>query len=113
LRNWVESQCTWLSYSSGNNWQSAGCYGANDREATAIGSISLIAGGSGGENTITLDAAMVQEWVKGTIPNYGMVFQYDAQLNDQHVFASSDNATASYRPKLVIEWELPSGVSGV
>ena len=41
-RAWVEGECTWAIYSTGNNWGTAGCANTtNDREATDVGSASI------------------------------------------------------------------------
>ena len=108
LRAWTEAGVTWNKYDGTNNWGTAGARNTStDRESSSIGSISLSATEANGEKTITLDAAKIQGMVSGTFTNNGFICDMPAtQENDQHVFASSDNATAESRPKLVIEYLL-------
>lgn len=58
-----------------------------------------------GWNNITL-TAMVQAWVNGTNPNYGVYVDHDVESGtDRKIFHSSEYATdTSRRPKLVIEY---------
>ncbi len=39
-RDWVESQATWNEYASGNNWQTSGAQGTNDRGTIVLGTIT-------------------------------------------------------------------------
>lgn len=105
LRNWVEAQATWNVYSTGNNWGTAGCSNtASDYVNTDLGNVSVSATGS---YDITFNAsglAIVQGWIDGSIANYGLLLKHTIETGDQNDYASSDNATASYRPKLVLNW---------
>lgn len=112
LRNWVEAQVTFNSYSTGNNWATAGCGNATDR----VDSISAV---------LTLDAAAaegfvdwtgaglvadVQAWVDGSASNYGWLFtaplaEYQGTSPYGYsLFCSSDNAYTDRRPKIVITY---------
>jgi len=108
LRAWTEGGATWNKYDGANNWGTAGARNTStDRESSSIGSISLSATEANGEKTISLDASKIQEIVSGSFTNNGFICDMPAaQVNDQHIFASSDNATAGYRPKLVVEYLL-------
>jgi hypothetical protein len=44
-RNWVDAQVTWNAYSTGNNWQTAGCRGLLDKSADVMGTLSMTAVG--------------------------------------------------------------------
>lgn len=102
-RAWVEDQSTWNIYSTGNNWDTAGGFGANDCEQTDIGSLAFSA-----SETLSvfkdwsLTPSAVQGWISGAFANNGTLGMMDTELNDGYQFASSDSATAAQRPKLVV-----------
>lgn len=114
LRNFVENQATWNSYSTGNSWGTAGARNSTtDYYSVALGSIAQSTSEANGAKDITLNAAELQKMNSGIYNNYGFVIflPYNAS-GTYHVYASSNNATSSYRPKIVVEWELGGG-SGV
>ena len=107
-RAWTEAGATWNKYDGASSWQTAGGLGANDCEATDIGGVSVAA--SPANNTaydITLTAAKVQEWVSGAFANNGFLLKVATETDDQLCYDSSTNATASYRPKLVVTYTVP------
>ena len=111
-RVWVHSEATWNIYSSGNNWQTAGGFGANDCEQTDIGSVSIASNQTLNTGVdITLSASAIQEIIDGIWTNNGFLLKVDTESDDMFVYASSVHATASYRPKLVVEYTVP--VNGV
>lgn len=98
-QNWVEAQATWNVYSTGNNWQTAGAIGANDIDATAIGSAAVPASMSPGDTlSIGIDPAVVQDWLDGVLSNYGVLLKVDTESNDLFSYYDSENATPSNRP---------------
>jgi hypothetical protein len=111
-RAWVENQATWNVYSTGNNWQTAGCEGANDREATPIGSQAFANSGSPITVTVTLDAAglsLVKEMINGTFANNGFLLHFDTEVNDWVAFYSSYDSTAGNRPLCTLTGNSGSG----
>lgn len=109
-RDWVESQATWNQYSTGNNWQTAGGFGANDAEQTDVGSRSFSASESNGEKQFTLTPGGIQGMITGGgFTNRGWLIKVDTENADQYRFRSSDYTTASERPKIVIVYSLPTG----
>lgn len=108
----VEAQATWNIYSTGNNWQTAGASGANDREAADIGSVSITHNPPiGTEYQITLAAAKIQEMIEdGVFTNNGFILQVDTENADLIYYDSSDGVTAGERPKLVIVYTSPAFV---
>jgi hypothetical protein len=108
-QNWVETQSTWNIYSTGNNWQTPGASGANDRESTEIGSVALTDSQSVGDRIdIDLDPALIQEMITGgSFTNNGFLLQMDTEVDDRYNFRSSDHATSGERPQLVIEYTVP------
>ncbi len=105
-RAWVESKATWLIYSTGNNWQTAGGFGADDCEQTDIGYRNMTATETLNEFkdfTLTPTTKLALDF------GNGWMIKADTEVNDAYGFASSDHATAAYRPTLVVEYTLAVG----
>lgn len=103
-RPWIETQATWNDYATGSAWQTAGAAGANDREATAIGSASIAHNAAGGTEIIfPLNAASVQDWIDGDFTNNGVLIQADTESDDLWVFHTGDFVQPpNYAPALAI-----------
>lgn len=101
LRAWTEAGATWLTCDGTNNWGTAGAKNTtSDREASSIGSATYTCYQAFSMN---LDAAKVQEWVSGSFANNGLLLL--ASVYTWRIgMASSDNATPSYRPNLVVAY---------
>ncbi len=120
-RDWVESEATWNIYSTGNNWQVAGCGGANDVEAADIGSTSIgDSPGAGDQIDFELDGALSDyaeiEAMVGTGPaftNNGFLIKTDTEDADEIQFDSSSSVTAGERPRLAITYTPPTGGSKI
>lgn len=110
LRAWVEAEATWNIWSTGNNWTTAGAgSGGDDYNVTAMGSFTATnEAATGTQYTVTLTSSVVQGWIDGSLTNNGMVFRTANELNDRYTFGSSDNSTASRRPKLVVDFDQPT-----
>ena len=111
IRNWVETQATWNIAQTGVSWGSAG--GANttsDINGTAIGSKDMTTTEAVGFKSFGLTVATVQGWINGTILNYGMHLKNTTEADESASwsFASSNNADTSIRPKLTVNYTLPS-----
>jgi len=105
-----ETQATWNIRAAGSNWQTAGASGTNDRESADIGSAQILSNEPfNTEKQIALTPAMIEELVEGTFTNNGFLLVADTELNDGFTYKSSDHATSSQRPKLVIQYTVPSG----
>lgn len=112
-RNWGNTTATWSRYDGINFWSTVGARGiGTDRESTSISS-RIMYQTYLGEVEWVLTNSLVQEWINGTKTNYGVVLDYSTfpTGQDQYRFATSNHATASYRPKIIIEYTLPSGGS--
>lgn len=108
-RAWVRDQVLWNTYSTGNSWQTAGGFGVNDCEQSAIASRSI--GASGEQQWTNFDLTLLREMC-GASPvwaNNGWLHKSAAESNDHMTFRSSSYATAGERPKMVIEYALASG----
>lgn len=105
----VESEATWNSSAVGVSWQSAGASGPEDRETAAIGSVSILNNEPlNVEIQIILSPAGIQELVNGSFANNGMIIMADVEENDRFNYKTSDSPAASQRPKLVIQYTIPS-----
>lgn len=97
---------SWNKYDIAGNlsWQTAGAKGANDAEATDIGSFA--AGTSSTLNAaidVTLTPSAVQEWISGAFTNNGLLIYPDTNSDDAVSFYSSDYTTDPlFRPKLTV-----------
>jgi len=109
LRNVVFNQATWNIFSTGNNWGTAGCSNnTTDYEGgVLLGSQSQPASptlNSADSFQMTLDATEIQKFFDGTYTNNGIILFVDTQTNDLIQYASTDNATVAYRPKLTVTY---------
>lgn len=103
VADWTENGLTYDDYKAATSWPgSAGCNtSGTDYEAGSLGSES----GPVNKNsavTISLSTARVGGWFGATNTNYGLVLMLDSGSASVY---SSDHGTASYRPKLSIEYE--------
>lgn len=101
LRSWEQLQATWNNALSASAWATAGAQGAADRDSLMLCTISAPATGPLTVNLNVDGVAMVQSWIDGSAPNYGMVIA-DSATSDGADFDSSESANAMNRPKLEI-----------
>jgi Disaggregatase related repeat. len=108
LRDWVEMEATWNIWSTGNNWTTAGCGGnGTDADLTTAWATRTFSSSESGEVYWTFSAtgiAELQKIISGTYTNYGWLIKADTETDDAYSFWSSDYATSTDRPKLVIEY---------
>lgn len=106
LRDWVESEVTWNSFSTGNAWDEAGCAGSNDRSDSAEASVYFATGTAEGTYSLILDiTSLVQKWFAGTAEEYGVLLKSDNEAAGEYVTASdSETAGATRRPYLEISY---------
>jgi hypothetical protein len=90
---------TWLQYASGSAWEVAGAKGSLDRGAQ-VGSVSP---STTGQRTFTVAAAEVQRWLDNPASNQGIIIA-NATNNDGVDFSSSEEAGASLRPTLSVNY---------
>ncbi|MBC7257980.1 MAG: DNRLRE domain-containing protein [Chloroflexi bacterium] len=107
VRSWTESGATWNRATSSTYWGLAGCNSTEppnqDRSATATDmqqpppSITNV--------WVSLDVTdIVRNWVAAPTTNLGLLLRDAGGNSVGYTFASSENANASIRPKLVIEY---------
>ena len=110
-RNWVELGATYTAYATDLSWTTNACDGAGTDRASVANFTGTIPA-STGAFTISTGAGIVSDittWITGT-PNYGWLIKADTETSGvvASAIASSDHATASYRPKLTVTWEMGS-----
>lgn len=111
LRAWVEDQATWNIAATGTNWGTAGASNTStDRETSSIGSVACATSDAQySTKDITLTASKIQEMITGgAFTNNGFLLQMDTEVDDLYLFCTSNNATASRRPKFVIDYTPPA-----
>jgi hypothetical protein len=95
---------TWERYDTTNSWQTLGGTGANDIDTSSIGSRAFTAAETLNEfKDFPLTAAVKEDLDLGN----GWLIGFDGSAaagNNRYLFASSDNATAANRPKLVVDY---------
>ena len=106
-RAWVESEATWNIYSTGNSWQTAGGFGADDCEQSDIGNRAM----SDSEASEFKDWSLSPTTKAGLDLGNGWLIKADTESDDAYRFYSSDYGTAANRPKLVIVYTVPRVVS--
>ncbi|MDH3511387.1 MAG: DNRLRE domain-containing protein [Gammaproteobacteria bacterium] len=105
-RDWQESEATWNQYAAGAPWSIPGGLGTDDRGTDVLGQVTANATGT---QTTLLNAdgiALVQDWVDGTLPNYGFILS-DTSSGDGLDFWSSEAITPTNRPRLSVEFQNP------
>jgi len=110
LRPWVETQTTWNRADATTTWGLAGAESTTwDREA--IASATKSAYGSPANWTVLDITGLVQRWVNGSLPNYGVKIQKVGGTATNILFTTRE--AASNRPQLVVNWviSLPMGTA--
>jgi len=109
LANWVEAEATWNNYKTGTAWP--GSAGAStdgtDRVASASATTSVAQTGYPKDIDFTGLASDVDGFVGGSLNNYGWLIASESVENsganiELNNLSLSEDATASYRPKLVV-----------
>lgn len=103
LRDVVVAQATWNIWKTSNNWATAGASNSSSDYdgAVELGNVALSATPTlNVPIPVTLSASELQKLFDGTYVNNGIILFVDTQTNDQVRFASTDHATAGYRPTI-------------
>jgi hypothetical protein len=102
-RNWSPAQVNWSEYANGSPWMSAGAMGGADRGSTSLGVVTF---NSTGSYSIAFNEAgltLVQNWIDNPSTNYGIIL-FGGSSDAVFIFASSENASSSSRPRLQIQY---------
>lgn len=116
LRNWVETELTWVRWSVGNNWTTGGCGGAGtDYDSSVVhASTSFSATESvGTAKDFTLNTTELKKMIDGTYTNYGWRFAAQTESNDGYEFYDSSDGTSTNRPKMVIVYTVVAAAGQV
>lgn len=102
-RDWVTSEVTWNSYSSGNSWGTAGATGSDDIYALESDAVTV----TSAEpvplyKEWSIPADHVQAWIDGDINNYGWLLKMDTESDDAYYGRAANDAT--YPLELFIEY---------
>jgi Calx-beta domain len=105
------AQATWNNRATGTPWQTAGASGASDVDPTVIATGTLPATAS---TVVTVSSTaftnLVQDWISGATPNYGILMQVDAGTvvaGGQYDIASGERSTDNQRPYLTVTYDVP------
>ena len=108
-RAWVESQATWNEYATGSSWQEPGGFGADDCDATVIGSRTFTVPETAGYRDFVLTPMTKADLDFG---NGWLLKAADEVTRDEdRGFRTSDYYTTAYCPRLVIEYIAGTGVT--
>lgn len=102
LTNWVESQAIWQRPATGTSWATTGMRSGTDYVSSVAASST--AGYSPVNVWTTFDLKnLVQSWVNGTSPNYGVVLR-SGNGPRPYIYSSEYLNDLSLRPKLTITY---------
>lgn len=107
--SWTEATVTWNTTDGSTSWQTAGCGGANDREATDIGTFNVASGDSASYYSVTLTPGStgVQGWIDGTLTNNGILVKVATETDDFHSLSDRSGHNTANKPELVITYTAP------
>lgn len=98
-------QVTWNERQTGVSWATAGAFTSTDVDTAASGSAANVAINTWAEFTGAGVIALVEGWINGTYPNYGLLLKRSPETSDAttNEFASS-NAGDGLRPYLTVDY---------
>lgn len=102
-RNWTSAGVTWNKYDGTNDWTSAGASDTNNdifSDADLTGLYTLPNPAVAGYIDLDLPTRHINNWLNGSVTNYGFLISTSVQSDDLHVFNSSDAGSNS--PELVL-----------
>ncbi len=98
ISDWQEIQANWSHRTTGNLWDSIG--GDYLQELDSV----YFENESGNYYNFSITTA-TRGWVNGTYENYGIIiFSNDSEAGNLTYLSSSNSATASQRPKIIIDY---------
>lgn len=101
---------TFASYdgNTANTWGTAGAANtSSDRYNTNLWGAGSTSFSTTGSKTIALNndgLAVVQGWVDGSLPNYGLTIQNYTTGSTDVQFSTKENSTTANRPKLILDY---------
>jgi hypothetical protein len=123
-RDWLEGTgagsatgdgATWLTYNGTSSWGTDGAANiSTDRFDTNLWGAGSTTFSTTGIKTVALNSdgmAVVQGWISGSQPNYGLTIQNYSTGSTDVQFSSNNYATEANRPTLVVTYSLSGGTS--
>lgn len=109
-REWGESTATYNSYDGTNNWTTAGAANAtSDRYNINLWSDGFNTTGDVTKELNTEGLAVIQAWLDGSKPNYGLTVQnYSGSDQDYWIVASKENTSGYTKPTLNLTYCIAS-----
>ena len=112
-QDWSEGSGDWWNPGDGVSWDTADgstawSWSDNHRSARPVATTQVDPAFSGPHSWEI--RSLVQQWVSGETPNFGLVLKGDERITGAG-FYSSDYSTASKRPRLSISYSCECGVS--
>jgi hypothetical protein len=106
-RAWDEMSATWNLARTGQSWATAGASGALDHGSAVAGVIAARTLGTLRVDLNDVGRSAVQRWIDDPLTNHGLIFQNYATATDGLDFRSSESATVSQRPRLIVTYTAP------
>jgi hypothetical protein len=97
--SWTEAEVTWENREATYVWSAAGAKAVPADRDQQIATIA----GAAGAYSISLDVAEVQRWVSTPSANHGILIA-SPTAGDSITIATSENATVSFRPMLMVTY---------
>ena len=105
--DWVETEATWNNYKTDTAWGTAGALNATTDHDTTDGASSDSLSSAGWQDwTVTAQVQYARDNVSGI--THFFVVDLVPGSSAQQIYRSSDDAAAEQRPKLYIEYTVPS-----
>jgi len=109
LVDFVEGEATWNKRNNTLDWSSPGGVPPVDYFTNAIGNCDCSpALAVGSEISLPLYLSVIQDFVNDPNYNKGFLLKTTGELNDAYYLHSSSSTTSTYRPKLVVNYSIPS-----
>ena len=117
-QDWIEgtgnrvnstTSSNWNTYDGVNSWGTVGAASTEtDRYDTNLWNADTASFSSTGSKTEALNndgINVIQGWVSGSLPNYGLIIQnYSGSTTNAAYFASSENTTEANRPTMIVNY---------
>lgn len=102
-RDWAEEQATWQQAFNGAYWIREGALSDGDHDPMVVGSIGPVEVGTQFIHLNANGLALVQGWIDGIIPNYGLRIA-NSVATDGVDFYCGEATDTTLRPALTIEY---------
>jgi len=104
-RPWSEAEATWKHAENGEEWQTKGAAGSEDRGSEILGTLQAVDTGSYRVDLNESGLEVLENWLVNPLENQGFVFQDYEQAWDGVDISSREASLKSDRPKLTILYD--------